>query len=87
MCGISSEKKTGTSNELIHLGRLWIERAYPDMHIWPEVMGAILESGDFSFVEVELARKWLVAHSAREDTKAYQKLNDVVATHVPPQKR
>jgi hypothetical protein len=77
-------KKTGASSELVHLGRLWIESAYPDIYIWPDVMSQVLESGDFNPVEVDLAQRWLVAHSDRKDTKSYQRLNDIVALRLVP---
>jgi hypothetical protein len=70
--------RTKDQKRLVQIAREWLERAYPDILVWPEVMAAIIEAGDVSAVEIELAAQWLSSHASRHQTKSYHRLADLV---------
>jgi hypothetical protein len=72
--------KTGDHGTLIRIARDWLERTYPDIYVWPEVMASVIAAGVFSETEIDTARKWLVSHGNRKKTKTYSKLENLVLT-------
>jgi hypothetical protein len=71
------------SELMIKLARNWLERAYPKIRIWPEIMMAVLESGPPRVDEIKRAAQWLDSHSDRSDTEPYKKLSSIIKRPPP----
>jgi hypothetical protein len=78
--------RAGNHDELIQIARSWLEKAYPDIHVWPEVMAAVIEASNFDETEIDIAERWLISHPDRKQTKSFRRLEELVRVAKSPKK-
>jgi hypothetical protein len=72
-------EKTQDSDALIKVAQKWLERADPQMEIWPQVMISVLKHKSRDGFEAELSRRWLESHSGLAETLYYDQLAQLLS--------
>lgn len=68
---------------LIQIASDWVQKAYPDIYIWPEVMSDIISAGKASQADLDIAKRWLASREDRRETRSYRRLEELVGEAGP----